>query len=752
MELLLNLDESKSEEKSKNSLFLGNNTDKIYENDLNKNMFEFNYIIGKGGFGKVWKVQHKKTKDYFALKEMSKRKIIDKKSENSINSEKKFLSFLNHPFIINMHYAFQDMDNLYLVIDLLTGGDLRYHISRYRTFSEEQTRFFIACIAYSLSYIHSYNVIHRDIKPENLVLEQNGYLRITDFGIAKDNMPDNSSETSGTPGYMSPEVMKGVNHSFPTDFFAIGVIGYEFLMGRRPYNGKNRKEVKEKMFSEKVNIKSDQIKNGLSIEAIDFINKLLERKQEKRLGSKNGVKELMAHPWLKYYPWEDLKEKSLPPPFIPEQSDNFDKKYCESIEKISEETKIRYEEIFLSTTYRNAFVDFYFNKDKPKFQRNSIKRGRLPKKNSKNYIINNESNDNKCEEKQSENLTENDKLSNDLEETNKQNNLEKNLNNEHEEQKSNNIEIKSMKSLDKNCNPISNSTKYIHQNNINNNNLSKKNFFKKIKLINYSIKKMNEDYIKEIYIYNNDNKQLNKSNKIQYNHLNILNLKNNCFNHPNNKNFSISALSSRKMKNNKFKFPKKFIENYKHIKNKSSSKHFILNNNNLIIKNSNKKFKNNAFRVYYFNNFIEENKNLTRKLYNNPSSNNTNENKINDSDFKSIKNIPVFIKKITKSNKNNTDNISLNTIKRDESFNFKSKMSKFKILGKNKNMLYNNYNFNIIKGKTNLIKRSNSTIDSLNLLNMFNKSKIKKINNIKRFNNGKYNSSSNIHNKIPHFI
>ena len=112
MELLLNLNESSSEEKSKN-----NNNDKIYENELNKNMFEFNYIIGKGGFGKVWKVQYKKTKEYFALKEMSKRKIIDKKSENSINSEKKFLSYLNHPFIVNMHYAFQDMDNLYLVID-----------------------------------------------------------------------------------------------------------------------------------------------------------------------------------------------------------------------------------------------------------------------------------------------------------------------------------------------------------------------------------------------------------------------------------------------------------------------------------------------------------------------------------------------------------------------------------------------------------------------------------------------------------
>ena len=111
-------------------------------------------------------------------------------------------------------------------------------------------------------------------------------------------------------------------------------------MGRRPYNGKNRKEIKEKMSSEKFNINSEKIKNGLSIEAIDFINKLLELKQEKSLGSKNGVKELMA------LPWEEWKEKSLPPPFIPEQNDNFDKKYCESIEKINEEEKIRYEEIF----------------------------------------------------------------------------------------------------------------------------------------------------------------------------------------------------------------------------------------------------------------------------------------------------------------------------------------------------------------------------------------------------------------------
>ena len=293
---------------------------------------------------------------------MSKLKIIDKKSEKSINSEREFLSKLHHPFIVNMHYAFQDKDNLYLVMDMLSGGDLRYHISRYRRFSEEQTRFFIACMIYSLEYIHSNNVIHRDIKPENFVLDDKGYVRITDFGIAKENMPDNSSETSGTPGYMSPEVMRGKNHSFPVDFFAIGVIGYEFMMGKRPYYGKNRKEIKEQMFSTQAKIKQEEIQKGWSPESADFIDRLLLRKPELRLGAK-GVKELKEHSWLKYYPWEQLMNKTLPAPFMPEKRDNFDKRYCESADKITEETQLRYEEILLGNTIKEAFVNFFFNKD-----------------------------------------------------------------------------------------------------------------------------------------------------------------------------------------------------------------------------------------------------------------------------------------------------------------------------------------------------------------------------------------------------
>ena len=124
------------------------------------------------------------------------------KSVNSVLNERNLLSKLQSDFIVNMKYAFQDRENLYLVMDLLTGGDLRYHICRHRRFSEDQTKFFTACIIQGLEYCHNNSVIHRDIKPENLVFDNQGYLRITDFGFARIWNPENKKDTSGTPGYM----------------------------------------------------------------------------------------------------------------------------------------------------------------------------------------------------------------------------------------------------------------------------------------------------------------------------------------------------------------------------------------------------------------------------------------------------------------------------------------------------------------------------------------------------------------------
>ena len=308
----------------------------------------------------MWKVKLKKTNEYFALKEMSKTKIIDRRSEKSIMSERTLLSKLNNPFIVNMYFAFQDFSNLYLVMDLLSGGDLRYQLSKKKRFSEKETKFFISNIILALEYIHSKNIIHRDIKPENLVLELNGYLRITDFGVAKINERDNSSETSGTPGYMAPEVILVQNHSFPSDFFALGVIGYEFMLGHRPYLGRSRKEIKQLILYKQARLNESDIPNSWSLESADFINKLLKRKPDKRLGY-NGIKELKSHIWMRDINWNALKRKEISAPFIPSHhKDNFDKNYCENVEDTGRATLARYKEYKKSDLFLDAFSGYTY--------------------------------------------------------------------------------------------------------------------------------------------------------------------------------------------------------------------------------------------------------------------------------------------------------------------------------------------------------------------------------------------------------
>ena len=327
---------------------------------VNRNYFEFLYVIGRGGFGKVWKVRLKKTNEYFALKEMFKVKVIDRRSEFSIMSERNLLSKLKHPFIVNMYFAFQDFSKLYLVLDLLTGGDLRYHIAKIKTFTEPQTKFIIANLILSLEYIHSQKIIHRDIKPENLVLDSKGYVRLTDFGVAKINEADNSSETSGTPGYMAPEVILIQNHSYPSDFFALGVIGYEFMKGYRPYLGRSRKEIKELIMHKQAKIKTEELPKGWGILAAEFINALLERKPSKRLGYKN-ISEIKEHPWMEDIDWDLLAKKELKAPFLPyTEKENFDKEYCEGEEKIGNETLERYEEYTKSEGFEELFFNYTY--------------------------------------------------------------------------------------------------------------------------------------------------------------------------------------------------------------------------------------------------------------------------------------------------------------------------------------------------------------------------------------------------------
>ena len=296
---------------------------------------------------------------------MSKLKIIDKKSEKSIIGERDLLSKLKHPFIVNMICAFQDYENLYLLMDLLTGGDLRYHFNTNHIFSENEIRFFISCIILSLEYIHENNVIHRDIKPENLVCDDKGFVRLTDFGVAKIKREQNSSDTSGTPGYMSPEVLQGQNHSFTVDFYAIGIVGYEFLLGERPYIGSNRKEIKSLVLSKEASIDiNDNKDKSWSKECLDFINRCLKRNVVNRLGYHLGVKELKTHPWFAKYDWLNLYNKKLIAPYIPKKGKNFDQNYCESKDKISNSTFERYKGYMRKNDYVKIFEGYtYFNND-----------------------------------------------------------------------------------------------------------------------------------------------------------------------------------------------------------------------------------------------------------------------------------------------------------------------------------------------------------------------------------------------------
>ena len=334
------------------------------------------YPIGRGGFGRVWKVRLKREYNskildirllknksrIFAMKEMSKAKVSYKKSIKSVSNERKFLEKFNYNLLCNMYYAFQDSETLYIIMDYLSGGDLRYLICRRNYFTEIETKFIAACITLNLNYIHSKNVIHRDIKPENLVFGSNGYLHLTDFGIALEYHRGDKGvrSASGTPGYMAPEAITNKKQDFSVDYFALGVIVYELMMEERPYLGKNRKRIKEQMLNIEIKLDKDDLPDDWNDDnVLDFINKLLERKKNNRLGY-NSDNEVKQHPWFNNIPWDDIENMNYESPFVFDTEDNFDDSYAkmEENDSIYEGNKELY---ILEVNDSNMFKDFYFN-------------------------------------------------------------------------------------------------------------------------------------------------------------------------------------------------------------------------------------------------------------------------------------------------------------------------------------------------------------------------------------------------------
>ena len=233
---------------------------------------------------------------------MSKTKVIDQNSERSVMQERLFLSNLRNQFIVNMICSFQDANNLYLGLELKKGGDLRYHlINHSQTFSESQLKFLLANIIMGIEYIHSQNIIHRDLKPENILFDYKGYAYITDFNIScrKEDINKNN-DISGTPVYMAPETIFLKEQDFTIDFYSLGIICYECIMGERPYEGSSRQEIKQIISNYNFGIKKDE---SISEVCQIFINGLLEKNPKDRLGSQSGASELKENLFFKGFNW-----------------------------------------------------------------------------------------------------------------------------------------------------------------------------------------------------------------------------------------------------------------------------------------------------------------------------------------------------------------------------------------------------------------------------------------------------------------
>ena len=713
-------------------------------------------------------------------------KIIIRKSEYSINFEREILSKLHNKFIVNMYYAFQDKDNLYLVMDYLKGGDLRFHLTRHIRFSEEQSRFFICNIITALEYIHSKNIIHRDIKPENLVLEEEGYARLTDFGIAKQNKDDNKGDTSGTPGYMAPEVMRGGPHSFEVDFFAIGIIGYEFMKGKRPYSGKNRKEIRDEMLMKQICIKNEEIEEGWTKESIDFINKLLIRKKENRLGYK-GINEVKEHPWIKYYPWTMIIDKTLPSPFVPQNKDNFDLRYCARSEKIGEETKMRYEELIMENKFKNIFNNFYFNYDYEQklLQKNKEKNNIISKKvinniynrvHKYNFDINSFNIIFKSNESYKKLPNGNNKIIIDITKDkfntiNNINNIKKEDINNAEETlygtifKKENMKINKIFEQKLKCNNYINNKKMKSNSNIFSNNnisLNSKIYKRRINISGILSPARSDKYLLKNNKEDNSTKKYkkHKQKSVVFNsksHLNNFLNKNKSpsFHNLNKKEFkSFNKYAALLSKSNSYR-----EKNISNSKNKSIKKivyHPNLKNNNNIkcnlesnLASSQIKNKNIVKKKIYYSGFAHN-----KDLYNDENNGllyNINGNKINKSKSRMYGNENIVIKNkinITSnynSNNNRTNNYINKTFLNEIKMRKNSSMKKNEdilLVEKNKNkskkkILINNTRLNINDSIRNIIKYNSKNL-SFKELNLNNQEKMIKSNDLNYNNENKY--------------
>ena len=280
-------------------------------------------LLGKGTFGRVILVRQNSDNQLYAMKILSKKFLKEKNEQEHTKTERKLLAQVNCPFIVKLHYAFQDSQNLFLVSDFIQGGDLFFHIRREKFFPNEKAKFYIAEIILVIDYLHKKNMIYRDLKPENILIDKEGHIKLTDFGLSKiiDKKKKKANTICGTPQYLAPEIFKEKGYDKTVDWWSLGCLLYEMLSGRVlfRFNGSLDLSIYKKPLI---------LPNNFTESAKKFLKDILVVNPKNRLGyGENGAEKIKNHEYFQDINWENLANKQIKPPFIPEFKNETDLSY-----------------------------------------------------------------------------------------------------------------------------------------------------------------------------------------------------------------------------------------------------------------------------------------------------------------------------------------------------------------------------------------------------------------------------------------
>ena len=269
--------------------------------------------LGCGAFGRVKLCKDPKTDSYYALKCQSKAAIVESGLEEHVLNEMRVMKKVDHPLIAKLYIALQDDRYIYFVLELLQGGELFTHLRSKGKLPEQSTRFYAASVVYAFATLHAKKIAYRDLKPENLVMNESGYVKLVDFGLAKQLISGKTWTLCGTPDYLAPEIILNEGHDLAVDYWALGVLIFEMVVGAPPFYADDPMEVYEKILGGNPAMPTFFTRN-LS----DLIKKLLRSQQGKRLGNtRGGTAAVIKHKWFSSFDWAGLESAEMKPPYKP---------------------------------------------------------------------------------------------------------------------------------------------------------------------------------------------------------------------------------------------------------------------------------------------------------------------------------------------------------------------------------------------------------------------------------------------------